>query len=127
VILKGVKDLIEELVESLEHTHSVEDMMHDVEPPESFALFELRRVGHGKHRRGSFVERTANGLRDIGYRVWPLAKPKLNSMLKIHLRHRPMHMKQGIGSVKKYDSYRTPHIPQVIASGSGLPLRLNAS
>ena len=87
MILERAEDLIEEIIKPFEHSHSIKDVVNDIEPPESLALFDLCRFGHGKHRRWRFAERTAEGLGDLYRRVWLLVKPKLNSMVKIQLCH----------------------------------------
>src|SRR5436853_59622 len=54
--VEGMKDLLEIVIEPLEHPDTVKYVMDDVEPPESFALLDLGWIAHREHRRRSLME-----------------------------------------------------------------------
>jgi hypothetical protein len=56
--------MIEELVESLEHTHAIKDVMHDIEPPEPFTVFESCRFSYRKNWRWGFAKGSAERVFD---------------------------------------------------------------
>ncbi|MGC4098559.1 MAG: hypothetical protein QM706_15715 [Nitrospira sp.] len=98
--------MIEEFVESFEHADPVKDVMHDIEPPEPFTLFDSRRFSRGKDRRRGFAERSTERLFDRDQRVWFRRKAEFNRMPQINLSDRPRHVKEGVGCIEKYYSYR---------------------
>jgi hypothetical protein len=98
--------MIEELVESLEHAHTIEDVMNDIEPPQPFTLLDSCRFYRSEHRRRRFAERSAEGLFDCDQRVWFLREAEVNRMSKINLSDRPVHVKEGIGCIEKHNSDR---------------------
>ena len=54
--VESVKDLLEIVIEPLQHPDTVKHVMDDVEPPESFAPLDLGWVAHCKDRRRSLME-----------------------------------------------------------------------
>jgi hypothetical protein len=109
MVLKCTKHMIEELVEPLEHTHAIKDVMHDIEPPQPFTLFDSCWVGYGKDRRRRFAEGSAECLFDRDERVRFLGKAEFNRMVKVDLSDRPVHVKEGVGCIKKHNLYRRTH------------------
>ncbi|CUS38921.1 hypothetical protein COMA2_60054 [Candidatus Nitrospira nitrificans] len=109
MVLKHAKYVVEELVESLEHAHAIKDVMHDIEPPQPFILFESSRLGYGKNRRWRFTEGSTERMLDRERRVRFLWKAEFNGMSKVDFSDRSVHVKEGIGCVEKHNSYRRTH------------------
>jgi len=102
-IFKHLKNLLEEVIEALEHPDAIKHVVHNVEPPEPLALLQLDRIRCGKNRGRRIAKRTLKGLCDQCLRVGSLPKPVLNGMCQVDVRHGAINMKQRLGCIKKND------------------------
>ncbi len=101
--------MLEEFIKTLEHADAIKDIMHDIKPPQPFALFDSGGLGRCKHRRGRIVKGSPERLGNQLYRLRLGLVAELHGMLQVDLRHGPVHMEQCLCSIEKDHSNRPAH------------------
>src|SRR5215831_18659148 len=106
---KHLKDALKKIIEPLEHADAIKYVVHDVKPPEPFALLDLCRFGCGENGRWSIAKGPGKCLVERGMCGRRPLKAKFHGVLQINLPNRSVHMKQRIGSIKKNGLDRLAH------------------
>src|SRR5262245_13492193 len=108
-VFKHLKDALKKIIEPLEHADAIKHIVHDIKPPEPFALLDLCRFGRREHGGRCIAKGPDKCLLDRGEGVRRPLKTKLRGVLQIDFRHGSIHMEERVGRVKKYASNRLAH------------------
>src|SRR6478672_7608933 len=108
-ISEHVEHMLEEFIEALEQTDTIKDIMHDIEPPQPFALFDLGGFCGRKDRRRRIVKGSSERLGDQPGRIRPRLIAELYGMPEIDVRNGSVHMEERLRSIEKHYSDRLAH------------------